>query len=92
MGFGPATILSTWLWWPAYIASAANGYRTATSAAAVFAVARTLTMMAATLGPVEGAAMAARMHKVTEKQSTITVALIVVGFVSSLSVLFGGLR
>lgn len=63
LGVGPATILTTWLWWSGFIGSALLGRRAAMFAGAVFAGTRVALFLAAATGASDGQAMAARVAR-----------------------------
>lgn len=60
MGFGPATILVSWVWWAAFVSGVLSGVTAIVLGSLVFAAVRTFTMHLATVGIHDGAAMAKR--------------------------------
>ena len=87
MGFGPATILSTWLWWPAFLAATFTGTSNAVIGGSVFAVMRTLTMVLASAGISDGQQMAKRASTIKQWERIARVSSLVVGAVISVAVL-----
>src|SRR5690606_22169942 len=73
LGVGPATILTTWLWWAVLILGAAGGVWTATAAGAAFGLVRTVVMVA--LAEWIRVAAAPRMARVRALETTALVAL-----------------
>lgn len=74
LGVGPLTVLSSWLWWAAFVASSAGGPAVGAAAGAVFAIARTAVM----LGVAEWArrAMAGNMARVRRGEAAAHAACI----------------
>jgi hypothetical protein len=60
MGFGPATILVSWVWWAAFAIGVSSGLTSIVLGTLAFAVLRALTMASATIGVRDGVSMAAR--------------------------------
>lgn len=60
MGFGPATILVSWVWWVAFVAAASAGPGWIVGGSFVFAFVRALSMYASSAGVRSGTEMAER--------------------------------
>lgn len=60
MGFGPATILVSWVWWVAFVAAALAGTEWIVGGSFVFATVRALSMYLSSVGVRSGAQMAER--------------------------------
>ncbi len=60
MGFGPATILVSWVWWVAFVAAALAGPGWIVGGSLVFALIRALSMYASSAGVRSGTEMAER--------------------------------
>jgi hypothetical protein len=65
MGFGPATILVSWVWWAAFAIGVMSGVTSIVLGALAFAVLRALTMAGMTIGVHDGVAMAVRSAAVS---------------------------
>lgn len=61
LGVGPATILTSWLWWIAFGIGCASGRRVAIIGAVMFVIGRVLTMWVVTIGVGDGRTMARRI-------------------------------
>lgn len=72
LGVGPLTILSSWLWWAAFLVAAAVGPGTAVAAGAVFGATRCLAMLG--VGEYARRAMASRMARLRAGEPAATVA------------------
>ncbi len=92
MGFGPATILTTWTWWAGFVIVVLTGWKSAVVGSAIFALARALTMTMATVGPRTGDEMARRSARVDELEATVRILCLVVVASASLLVLFSSAR
>lgn len=73
MGFGPATILTTWTWWAGFVIVVFTGWKSAVTGSAVFAITRALTMTMATVGPRTGDEMARRSARVDGLEATVRI-------------------
>ena len=73
MGFGPATILTTWTWWAGFVIVVLTGWKSAIVGSAVFAITRALTMTVATVGPRTGDEMARRSGRVDGLEATVRI-------------------
>ena len=60
MGFGPATILVSWVWWVAFVVAASAGPGWIVGGSFAFALVRALSMYASSAGVRSGAEMAER--------------------------------
>ncbi len=60
MGFGPATILVSWVWWVAFVVAAMAGFGWIVSGSLAFALVRALSMYASSAGVRSGTLMAER--------------------------------
>lgn len=69
LGVGPATILTTWLWWSGLALVAVAGMSWAGVGAVAFVVARIAAMALAVAGIRDGSAMARRMGRVQSSRS-----------------------
>ena len=67
LGFAPATILTTWLWWAGSAVSVTHGVFVAALFAAIFVLTRTMTNVLAALGVSDGGSMSRRMALVTRR-------------------------
>lgn len=72
LGVGPLTILSSWLWWAAFLVAVSLGPATATLAGATFGAVRCLTMLG--VGEYAHRAMASRMARLRAGEPAATVA------------------
>ena len=72
LGVGPATILTTWLWWAAMLLGVSNGVGSAVLVALAFVVARTAATVAVTAGVGDGRAMAGRMARVVAVRAAVS--------------------
>ena len=92
MGFGPATILTTWTWWAGFVIVVLTGWKSAVIGSAVFAFARALTMMIGTVGPRTGDEMARRAARIGGLEATARIlGLLLVAGASSFVVLSSAL-
>jgi hypothetical protein len=86
LGVGPLTILSSWLWWAAFVVGASAGPVAGAVAGIAFALARTaVTVAVAATGADGGAAMArrvARLARIDGRVATVAAAWAVVAAVA----------
>ncbi|MCU1376109.1 MAG: hypothetical protein JWO68_3395 [Actinomycetia bacterium] len=90
LGIGPATILPTWLWWGAFVLSAACGPWVAAGAGALFAVTRTVVTHGAVAGVRSGPVMSRRIATVRRAERPIAVGVAVAVAVLALAGCGGG--
>jgi hypothetical protein len=90
LGIGPATILPTWLWWGAFLLSAACGPWVAAAVGATFALSRTVITHGAVAGVRSGPAMSQRIHAVRRAERPIALGVAVVVAVLALVGCSGG--
>ncbi len=81
MGFGPATILVSWVWWAAFVIGVASGVTTSLLGALTFALFRAVTMSVMAIGVRDGLAMAARSARIVqvERRAERATSIIVIG-------------
>lgn len=93
MGFGPATILVSWVWWAAFVIGVATGVGSIAAGSLAFAFARSASMYAATFGVRDGSQMARRNRRI-EAAEPIAVRMftIAVLLLCVLTVVTGGFR
>lgn len=68
LGFGPATILNTWMWWAGVVIVVSRGPLPTLLGVATFVCVRTIVMIGATFGPRDGVAMARRAAQLDRQQ------------------------
>ncbi len=71
MGVGPLTLLSTWLWWAAFVVGAVLGPWKGVAIGVSFAISRTVTMAIAVWGVHDGVSMSSRVSDVDARSVAI---------------------
>ena len=71
MGFGPATILVSWVWWVAFVAAAMAGPGWIVGGSLVFALVRALSMYLSSVGVRSGTEMAERSALLSRVESRV---------------------
>ena len=81
LGVGPATILTSWLWWAATLTACTQGQRAAALCGTVFAASRTITSWLFAVGITDGRAMSRRSAIVgrANRRFAFTAAVIALG-------------
>lgn len=89
MGFGPTTILVSWVWWAAFVIGVLSGSASIVLGSLAFAVFRSIAMFVATRGVGDGVAMAARSAAIMRlERGAARVASMVVLLASGLAIVW----
>ncbi len=91
MGFGPATILVSWVWWAAFVIGVASGVGTIAIGSLAFAFARSATMYAATFGVRDGSQMVHRSKRIETIEPIAVRTLTIVVLLLCVLTVVGGL-
>ena len=92
MGFGPATILVSWVWWVAFVVAALAGPGWIVCGTLLFALLRALSMYFSSVGVRSGAEMVERSALLNRVESRVVRGVSVAVIALSLMAIMGSLR
>ena len=92
MGFGPATILVSWVWWVAFVVAAMAGFGWIVSGSLAFALVRALSMYASSAGVRSGTLMAERGALLSSVEARVARGVAITVVALSLIAIAGSVR